>query len=211
MKGLIAILKIVLFFAAFFGAILGVLYYAFWERTVIPHNGMAPTLFEGDEVLYWKGSDNIRRGEIVICENPERPGQLEIGRVIAAEGDRLDEDRSTIRLNGKSITSRTNIRGKVSFAPDGEDAREFTWASIDNFGREYMIFRDNTKGPEVYQERIEPGYLYLLSDNFSAYPSDSRRFGVVDQSTCIGEVFLRLKRGYTPPAGIPYDDLTLLD
>lgn len=211
MQGLISLFKIVLFFAAIFAAIVGALYFAFWERAIIPHNGMAPTLFEGDEILYWRGSDNIRPGEIVICENPEVPGQLEIGRVIGMEGDRLEQDRGTIRLNGKSITSRANIRGKVMFSPEGDEPREHTWATMDFFSREYMTFRNEVHSPDIHQEKIKPGFLYILGDNFPLYKYDSRKFGVVDQSTCVGEVFMRLKRGSVAPEGIPYEDLKLLE
>ncbi len=211
MKGLVAIFKIFLFFAMVFGAIVGVLWYAFWIRAVMPHNGMAPTLFEGDEILIWKGTENIRRGEIVVCEHPNFPGTMVVSRVIAMEGDTLDQDRHSIRLNGKSITSRSDIKGRVMFSPNGDQPREHVWAERDFFGRQHMFFRSDVKTPDVQQEKIKPGFIYVMNDNMPDYQTDSRKFGLVSTDACLGEVFMRFRRGNTPPEDIPYGDLDILE
>jgi hypothetical protein len=44
--------------------------------------------------------------------------------------------------------------------------------------------------------------VYLLSDNRSFYGADSRSFGEISPSTCLGQVFFRLQ-----PAHPPRDDI----
>src|SRR4051812_34835095 len=73
-------------------AIAGVLKLFFVDVYTVPHNGMAPTIVAGDQVLVWRDA-NADLANIMLCEHPSKPNELVIGRALAFAGHTISADR----------------------------------------------------------------------------------------------------------------------
>jgi signal peptidase I len=148
----------------------------FVEAYKIPSDSMAPTLLAGDNLLANKLLYGLtlpfsnrkifvlaspRRGDIIVFRSPEDPHMDLIKRVIAVEGDVIEERNKKIFVNGKPADEPYVQR------PDDllEDPR-------DDFG------------PYV----VPKGKLFAMGDNRDE-SYDSRFFGFVDVKDVTGKVF----------------------
>jgi signal peptidase I len=70
----------------------------------ITSGSMAPTLLAGQRVLVDKLTydlQDVRRGDIIAFEDPERPGQIAIKRVVALPQDTVTVRAGTLLVNGR--------------------------------------------------------------------------------------------------------------
>lgn len=205
-KGL---LKIVVALAIVLGIAIGVLKAFFVDVVTVAHNGMAPTMILGDRVLVWRDA-RLERNDIVLCRHPRDETRWVIGRIAAMPGDSIRQARGVLFL-GRDRASR-DIRGEVRFT-DVETNHTYSmqWG-IEQFSdyQEHLFFERADRGMSLRdQERV--GGLYLLGDNRAHIGEDSRTFGVVQPSSCRGQVFMRLTAAEGMPAGVPHGDLDILD
>lgn len=80
---------------------------------------MAPSLQAGDRVLVDRLTydfEDVRRGDIIAFEDPERPGQVAIKRVVA-----LPEDTITIRAGTLLVNGRQQREDYLTNRPPGAD------------------------------------------------------------------------------------------
>jgi len=143
----------------------------------IPSGSMIPTLLIGDHLIANKfiygpqipfinkrlfNLAKPRRGDIVIFPSPEDPGKDLIKRVVAAEGDMIEERDKQIFINGK---------------PTDELYAQHTDTSLldprDNF-RPYLVPK---------------GKLFVMGDNRDQ-SYDSRFWGCVDTKDIKGKAFI---------------------
>lgn len=74
------------------------------ETLRVTSGSMAPSLLAGDRVLVNKLTydfDEVRRGDIIAFEDPERPGQVAIKRVVALPKDTITIHAGTLLVNGR--------------------------------------------------------------------------------------------------------------
>jgi signal peptidase I len=91
----------VLFFGGF--AVTALLYQPF----AVPTNSMAPTVARRDRVLAERiGGDEVRRGDVVVFEDPDWGDATMIKRVVGVGGDTVAccDGRGRITVNGEPVT-----------------------------------------------------------------------------------------------------------
>jgi signal peptidase I len=159
----------------------------------VPHNGMAPTLIYGDQVLVWRKAA-VDFTNVVLCEHPARPEKLVLGRALAFAGHSISSDyHGTIHVDDDR--SVTEPLGTLRFFDAPRDATPWMNDSLVRYGntgdREHHVFLEEGHSFVLSPYRVEAG-TYLLGDNRSEPSFDSREFGEVDPDKCKGQVFLRL-------------------
>jgi len=137
--GMIAFVPLLGFLLALrFGAI---------ENYEVTSSSMAPTLQVGDRVFMERIEGYLpRRGDVVVLENPQKPGELLTKRVIGLPGDKIRIYNGYLYVNGQeqvemyvsAENTRINFPDKVyQIEPDEVfvlgDNRNFSYDSL-NFG-----------------------------------------------------------------------------
>lgn len=193
LKGALKFLGVVLVIALIAGGVL----YAFFVKVVeVGHNAMAPTMILGDRVLVWNSQD-FELGEVVLCPHPQQPGRYVMGRVVGRPGQIVSFERGSLIINGQ--TPATDVRGLVDFF-DAETGRteRMRMALEDILDHDHRIFwREGSEARMRRAHRVSGG-LYILNDNRTYVGEDSRTFGEVTPSNCVGRVFMRLTAAASP-------------
>lgn len=74
------------------------------ETFQITTGSMVPNLRPGDHVVVDRltyGFGDVRRGDVIAFEDPERPGEVAIKRVVALPGDTIAIRAGTLLVNGR--------------------------------------------------------------------------------------------------------------
>lgn len=204
LKGL---LKGVLFVAVPLLVILVILRWMYVDVVTIGHNGMAPTLLAGDEVLVWRGA-TPDHGDIVVCRHPEDPGRFVMARVVALPGTSMSVDRGHLVVDGDSPQRATH--GAIRFEDPTRDSRRELQLSVETLGNDVHWIFDDERRPLRMRPIEDLDGLYLLGDHHGYAGEDSREFGTVMPSECVGQVFMRFAPGPSSVEGVPHGWLDLL-
>lgn len=147
----------------------------------IPSGSMIPTLLVGDHILVNKFifGTNIpftdkrilafrkpERGDVIVFKFPENPKKDFIKRVVATEGDMLEERNKVIYLNGKAVTEPFAKHVDSLLRLGTNDPR-------DNFGP-LIVPKDK---------------LFVMGDNRDQ-SYDSRYWGFVDLKEVLGKALI---------------------
>lgn len=175
-----------------FGVMIAMVLKMFFVDVVkVPHNGMAPTLLAGEYVAVWRKAD-VDIADIVICQHPANREAHVLGRAVAfagqtIRGDRDDfviiDDRNTIIASGREAGFYDSVRDKLFTMRLG------TIEYRSGHKHPFMILANTNFSMRSYQ--VSTG-VFLLGDNRSDPSDDSREFGEVDPTRCMGQVFMRL-------------------
>lgn len=201
-------LKFLAIVAVILGITWGVLRTWFLDVVTVGHNGMAPTLIAGDTVLVWRDSV-AEHGAIMLCRHPSDQTRFVMGRVVGRNGTDLSLDRGRLRIQG--TFPPVDWRGTVDFYDPGERAMVPMLWGIEHLGNDdHRIFTR-----EHRQMRLTPisdyDGIYLLDDNRTYTGEDSREFGPVPESRCIGHVFMRVGMAPATPPEVGNRSVQLLD
>jgi signal peptidase I len=205
-------LKLLLFLVIVGAVLVGVLRAFFVDVATVAHNGMAPTMVLGDEVLVWRGA-SLERNDIAVCRHPQQTGRWVIGRIAAISGGEIGmSPRGGLLVGGRA--PQRDIRGENVPWLDSETGRtaRMRWG-IEKFSdyEEHYFFERVDRAFTIRDYAAVRGF-FLLSDNRAHVGEDSRTFGAVQPQDCIGQVFMRLSASDTElPDGIPHRALDLLD
>ena len=183
--------------AAILLLIAGVMKLFFVDVAEVGHNGMAPTLVSGDQVLLWRDAVP-EMGSVTICRHPARPNEFVMGRVVGKPGMTLSSDRGQLHVEG-TVPNRDTV-GQVQFHDQASNRSFHMTYGIENLGNTPHWFFE--RADQVFQLRtttVPNGRIFLLADNRTFLGQDSRFFGAVDPATCVGRVFMRL----APADGVP--------
>ena len=149
--------------------------------SVVPQNGMYPTIPAGSFVLSWKqpydAIGEVRRGDVVLFERA-RDGQtyIYVWRVVGLPGDDVVATGETLKLNGVQV-GREHLRDEGTIAVFRETAGGASY--------EIAIARAPREVPPDVEVTVGPDELFVLGDNrYGAV--DSRYFGPIKFSTIAG-------------------------
>lgn len=193
-KGALKFVAVIAVLAAVAG---GVLYGFFVEIVDVGHNAMAPTMTIGDRVLVWK-TQELPLGAVALCAHPVQPGVYVMGRVVGRPDHVVSIERGGLQINGDAPDLDT--QGFVTFH-DAEIGRAVRMRKIheDILDRDHFIFVQDGREPRMRRaHRVERG-LFLMNDNRTHRGEDSRTYGEVDPSACVGRVFMRLSAAESAP------------
>lgn len=160
----------------------------FMDRVTVANNSMAPTILAGDIVLMWKDAE-IEQNDVVLCRNPRDPNRYVLGRVIATPGMKIGFERGQLLINDHRIAF--DFRGERHLA-DVSAGRNDRWARGWEELGDYRShwFLSDPRRPVVMPSKTVRSGLFLLSDFRSFRGEDSRAYGEVDPSTCLGQIFM---------------------
>jgi signal peptidase I len=206
-------LKPLLVFALWVGGFalaVGALLKAFFvDVVVIGHDGMAPTMLAGEQVLLWRDAEP-GFGDLTVCQHPRRPNELVFGRVLGRPGQTLTTFRGGLQINGEGPDADT--LGEVRYIVSSTGRRdELRLVEESLAGSSHLALVQEDVGLEIPETTVEPGRLYLLGDNRAYRGFDSRTFGTVLASTCRGVAFMRWQPVDDGGAGFGHRRLQILD
>lgn len=186
----------------------GILSLFFVARVQVAHNAMAPTLLAGEEALVWRRA-TPDMGDVVVCKRPDRLGTYAMGRVIGKPGMLVDSPRGQLRIAGTVVDQDIQDQSLRFYDTqlDRTDTMVFGIEKLGNTDHQFFIRKDDKL--HIRPTEVTAG-LYLLADNRSLRGQDSRDFGPVDPSTCIGQVFMRLRPNPDDPNDLGHGWLDLL-
>ncbi len=168
-----------------------VMNFFFVKVAVVGHNAMAPTMVAGDQVVIWtKSAPDF--GDITICADPRaNANRMVLGRVMGRAGFLLNTVREQLQINGQPV--ERDFQGTVRVNDTLNGTNLVLVKSIEKLGStEHLVAERKGFKMAMRNVKVRRG-LFLLSDNRSYIGEDSRTFGEVDPTTCMGKVFLRLK------------------
>ena len=149
----------------FLGSILMVVFVA--QPVRVQGMAMAPTLNDGDKILFSKQFDTLQRGDIVIFYSPEDKTKSFIKRIIGLPGEKIDVDSSgNITINGQIIKEDYIV-------PERNRNTRARWEVI---------------RPEW--KELKEGYYFVMGDNRDA-SNDSRSWGPVSKDLIYGKYGFR--------------------
>ena len=199
------------------------------EAYKIPSGSMEDTLLVGDRILVWKCMYGIkvpgikkrlfafhqpRRGDVFVFLPPHERDKNFIKRIVALEGDSVEIEGKTLRVNGEKIEGdytkyERGGRDEYGFpaifppfklypAPNYQPSFEW-WSTFSELDREDFdeIFHDyllsrrqfNQRFPEGKPFIVPKGYVFAIGDNRDN-SLDSRVWGPVAQDDIKGQAFL---------------------
>ncbi|WP_019153918.1 signal peptidase I [Robertmurraya massiliosenegalensis] len=134
---------------------------------------MMPTFENNNRVMISKIS-KVERFDLIVFRSPYSEDTQYIKRVIGLPGDTVEIENDILYINSKEVNENYLNTNKED-VPSG------------------ALLTENLKVV------VPNGYLYVLGDN-RRNSSDSREFGVIKESSVIGEVKLRF---------YPIDEITI--
>ncbi|MCC6875108.1 MAG: signal peptidase I [Sandaracinaceae bacterium] len=172
-----------------------VVYGLFMRLVMLGHNAMAPTIVAGDRVLVWS-TQSFELGDVALCMHPGISGRYVMGRVVGRQGHHITMERGQLRIEGS--TPARDQRGVVVFHDTETDTHvRMQWGVESLLDHDHPYFEREGREPRMRDHEVRRG-LFLLSDNRTYAGEDSRSFGDVDPSTCVGRVFMRLTAAPAP-------------
>jgi signal peptidase I len=158
---------------------------------------IAPTLSPGDWLILWRAT-SPGFGDLVLCPDPEEPGEVFIGRIAGEGGDTLKiDDLGGLTINNSRIRSeRACDSPKFTIEnPRTGDEVELR-CDIEALGgvhhqRALVPTPKTPLKPVGVTREVDAGAVYLISDN-RFFPFDSRDFGPLPKAACKEAVIFRL-------------------
>ena len=156
---------------------------------------VAPTLRGGDWLILWRLTPP-GIGDLVLCPDPEEPGEVVIGRIAAQGGDTI-----SIKEDGHLLVNDERMRSERACEPSrfvlnhprSGDEIELR-CDIETLGGVHHQRALRPSGglkPMPIHTEVELGELFLVSDN-RFLPFDSRDFGAVPRESCSEAIIFRL-------------------
>ena len=194
----------VLVFLGIVGAVLKTWYV---DIVTVGHDGMAPTLFAGDTVLVWRGSEP-EHGAIMLCHHPTDPTRFVIGRIVGRNGAAIRADRG--RLQIEETYPPIDWHGTVQYAdPVSHQPVAMRWGYEALGNDNHLVFQRDGREMQLRPVGYYDGF-YLLDDNRTYPREDSREFGAVPEGRCVGRVFMRVAMSPSTPPEIENQRFQLL-
>jgi signal peptidase I len=176
-------------FSGITGAVILLLYLFVFDTWVVPADdaplaiSVLPLLKPHDRILVRRGAVP-QRNELARCASPEPGQQYVLGRVVAIGGERVEITNERAVVNGAGEKSRFGCQRLSMLHPVTQSEQTLACTTIETGASTSYDVLTSIEYPEGQRSAlIEPGKLYILSDNRHLH-KDSRDFGQVDASTC---------------------------
>jgi signal peptidase I len=155
---------------------------------------VAPSLRAGDLLIAIKaGAPSV--GDLVRCTDPDDPKGYVVARVGGREGDQIELEGPTLRLNGRSYDAESACRERSVTLPnpgDGPDIEVVCDKVSMGSGWHYRGHAAKPRfGVDKVTADVRQGMLYLVSDDRD-WHDDSRDFGQVPVASCSHKIVFRL-------------------
>jgi signal peptidase I len=170
-----------------------------WWR--VPDNDLdlsasvAPTLGAGDWVILWRLTPP-GFGDLVLCPDPEEPGEVVVGRIAAEGGDTLSiSEDGSLTVNGERMRSEHSCKDSTVLVDHPRTGKPTELrCDVETIG---AVHHRRGRAPStvikpvLVKTDVEREHLFLVSDNRS-HPFDSRDFGALPNASCSETVVFRL-------------------
>jgi signal peptidase I len=158
---------------------------------------IAPTLSPGDWVILWRAT-SPGFGDLVLCPDPEEPGEVFIGRIAGEGGDTLKiDDLGMLTINNSRIRSERACDSPKFTVENPRTGDEVELrCDIETMGgvhhqRALVPTPKTPLKPVGVTREVDAGAVYLISDN-RFFPFDSRDFGPLPKAACKEAIIFRL-------------------
>jgi signal peptidase I len=190
------------------GIVVAVLKTWFVEVVTVGHDAMAPTLVTGDTVLVWRDTV-FEHGSIVLCRHPTDDTRFVMGRIVGRNGTDITVDRGRLRIEG--TFPPVDWRGEAPFYDRADHVQvQMRWG-IEHLGNDdHEVFERDGRELRLRPVSAYDG-LYLLNDNRTYLGEDSREYGPVPESRCIGRIFMRVGMGPGMPTEVGNRSVQTID
>lgn len=196
-------------------AVVATILHLFFVRVAMTsEDNMAPALLARERIVLWRDAE-LDLSDIAVCKHPARDEYV-IGRVVATAGMTISAGTKSLATNrgGPYVVSGdvpdTESKGTIDFIDQRTGRRlPMLWGFISYGGHDHTWMMRPREVLRIAPTKIKSG-IYLLNDNRSYRGSDSRSFGEVDPSTCLGQVFFRLQPAYPPRDDVPHGWLDIV-
>lgn len=152
---------------------------------------MAPNIIPGDIFLF-RTIGLLGKGDIAVCQHPEDPSSLVIGRILGVPGDKLKLKNNHFSY-GRSTVHHNYTSPLIYFDTSTEEHMKYVVRIAEEKvgGVLYSVaFMDTSRG-QHFQETIVPEHQFFIVGDNRNMAHDSRNFGFVPIASCLGEaVFL---------------------
>jgi len=190
-------LRFLIWFVVIVGALVGISCAFAIRFFTIPDDAVLsasvrPNLDGGDLVVLWRlTAPNF--GDLVVCPEPDNPGEFVVGRLLAEAGDTIEVKGDQVWVNGARSETEMSCKEFETVDPDTE-ATVDQRCSVEVTGTHRHQVGDtggHKRVPKPVRDELQEGEVYLVSDN-RLYPYDSRDYGAVQRDTCKETVVFRL-------------------
>ena len=190
-------LRFLLWVAIIAGAVVGLLCAFAIRFARIPEDlilgaSVRPNLQGGDLVILWRLTAP-KFGDLVMCPEPDNPGEFVVGRLLAEAGDTVEVKGDRVIVNGQESETEMSCPGFVTVDPDTE-AELDQRCEVEVTGTHRHLIGQSAgskKVPKPVRDELRDGEIYLVSDN-RLYPYDSREYGALERDACPETVIFRL-------------------
>lgn len=146
-------------------------------------HSMDPTLADGQRLMALK-IVNYKRGDIIICIEPDEPDKIAVKRLIGLPGDTIEMKDDVLTVNGEVVEEEYLAEFKAAFA---SDKLQEEYAYDESF-QQYAL--NSTQFTNDFSVTVPSGSYFVMGDN-RLISRDSRSFGVVTEEQMKGKVALR--------------------
>lgn len=181
--------------------VVGVLRLFFLDLVEVGHDGMAPTMIAGETVLMWRGVDEPEMGDLLVCHHPTATGQMVIGRVVGKAGMTLRDVRGALEISG-SVPDRDVLEMERFFDQTTNQEGDYRRSLVKLGNTDHFVYERERFVFRLRETRVEPNRVFLMADNRAAVQLDSRTFGTVPVSSCLGTLFMRFRPAQTRSADL---------
>lgn len=172
----------------------------FFDIAKTENYSMIPNIIPGDIFIVRKAGNTglLGKSDIAVCQNPEDPSTLVIGRIIGVPGDTFSLKGNHLHFGSQMIQHQYSSPIIYFDTLTEEHMKYVVRVAEEKLGGTVfsIAFMDTPAGRDFQETTVPEHHFFLLGDNRNM-ANDSRNFGFVPIDSCIGEAIFLLWAGET--------------